>query len=165
MTTRTVSKQLSSYGRLGVLLTAIGTILAIDVMANVSFLYRLWPILTAILGIGFIGIYARRGRREGAYVGVGVYLIGFSGLALYCSLTTWSRLSALWPMFIGLLGLSIVLGYMFGKRKAGLLLIGLLFISTSAVFFFVFAVSHELWWTVFILTGASLFFFDKARRT
>jgi hypothetical protein len=63
------------------------------------------------------------------------------------------------------MGLSIVAGYIFGKRRPAVLLAGLLFISLSIVFFFVFALSGKLWWSVFILTGASFFIFDKARRT
>ena len=157
-------KLISSYGRLGLLLAFIGTLLAVDTAAGISFLYRLWPLLTAVLGIGFIGIYVQRSRREAAYIGVGVYLIGFSALALYCSLTTWTALADLWPVFVGLMGLSFIFGYFFGSRRPLSLLAGLLSLSLAAVFFFVFGVTPRLWWSVFILAGASLFIFDRVRR-
>jgi hypothetical protein len=158
-------KVLSSYGRLGLLLACIGTLLAVDMIAGLSFLYKLWPLLTVILGVGFIGIYARRSRREAVYIGVGIYLIGFSGLALYCNLTSWRVLADLWPLFIGLMGLSFIFGYLFGSRRPLALLGGLLFISLAAVFFFVFGVNPQLWWTVFILAGISFFTFDRVRRS
>ncbi|MBN2038313.1 MAG: hypothetical protein JW768_16350 [Chitinispirillaceae bacterium] len=156
---------LSSYGRLGILLAVIGILLAIDTMADLSFIYRLWPLLTAVLGIGFIGIYLRRSRREAVYIGAGVYLIGFSGLAIYCSLTSWSVLAGLWPAFIGLMGLSFISGYFFGRRRPSLLLSGFLFISIAILFYFVFGQNQHLWWTVFIFAGISFFIFDRVKRS
>jgi hypothetical protein len=44
-----------------------------------------------------------------------------------------------------------------------LLLPGLLLISLTAVFFFVFAVSVHLWWTAFILAGLSFLISDRTR--
>lgn len=158
-------RRLSSYGRLGVLLAVIGGILAVDVLADIRFIYKLWPLLISVMGIGFIGIYRRRARREASYVGIGVYLIGFSALALYCNMTSWAELATLWPVFIALMGLSCVLGYYFGTRRPLLLLAGLLLFSTAAVFFFVFGLSARLWWTVFILAGASFLVFDRVRQS
>ena len=81
--TQSGRKMFSSYGRLGVLLAVIGAILAIDTMANLSVLYKLWPALCTVLGIGFIGIYLQRSRHEAMYIGVGSFFIGFSALAFY----------------------------------------------------------------------------------
>ncbi|MGD9201660.1 MAG: hypothetical protein PVI26_08870 [Chitinispirillia bacterium] len=154
----------SSYSRLGFLLAFIGTILAIDTMLNLTFIYKLWPLLITVLGIGFIGIYIRRSRREAIYIGIGVYAIGFSVLALYCSLTTWTALGILWPVFIGLLGLSFVFSYFFGHCRPVMLLVGSLFISLSILFYFVFGLNQKLWWSIFILAGISFIIFDKMRR-
>ena len=156
--------RMSSYSRFGFLLSTIGIILAVDTFSSLSFLYKLWPLLIVMLGIGFIGIYIRRSRREAAYIGVGTYLIGFSGVALYCNLTSWTALSSIWPLFIGLFGISCVLGYFFGRRSPALILTGLLFVSLSTVFFFVFEYSSSLWWTVFVFSGISFIVFDKARQ-
>ena len=154
----------SSYGRLGFLLAFIGILLAVDTMADLAVIYRFWPLLAAILGIGFIGIYIRRSRREAVYMGIGVYCIGFSGLALYCSLTSWTALASLWPVFIGLMGLSFIFGYFFGRRPPALLLTGLLFISIAILFYFVFGQNQQLWWTVFIFASISFLIFDRVRR-
>lgn len=157
--------RLSSYGRLGVLLAIIGVILGIDAVSNISIAYKLWPLLSITFGIGFIGIYARRDRNEAMYIGVGVYLIEFGGLALYCNLNTWSSLTTLWPLFIGFMGISILFSHFFGGRRPSTLLIGLLLISTAAVFFFVFELSPHYWWTSCILAGTSFLIFDKMRRS
>jgi hypothetical protein len=157
--------KLSSYGRLGILLGGIGVLMAIDTLANISIMYKFWPLIPMLLGIGFIGIYLRRGRREGIYIGVGAYIIGFSGLALFCSLTSWASIATLWPLFIGLLGLSFLFGFFFGSRRPVMLLAGLLFVSLAILFFSVFGISRRQWWIVFILAGMSFFVFDKVRRS
>ena len=157
--------RLSSYGRLGILLAVLGIIMAVDTMTDITFLYKFWPLLITVLGIGFIGIYVRRARREMLYVGIGVYVIGFSALALYCSLTSWSTLATLWPVFIMLLGISFVFAYFFGSGHAGVLLAGLLLISLSVLFYFLFGLNERLWWTILILGGLSFIIFDKVRRS
>jgi len=156
------AKQLSSYGRLGLLLTFIGTVLAFDSLVNIE-MHKFWPLLIFVLGVGFIGIYIRRSRREAMYIGIGTYLIGFSGLALYCNFTSWISLATFWPLFIGILGLSFTFGYFFGNRSPFLILSGLLALSLTIVFFFVFGLGQQLWWTVFVFSGISFLVFDKVR--
>lgn len=163
MSKREDTNRLSSYGRLGILLGFIGIVLAIDTMADLTFLYKLWPLLVTTLGIGFIGIYKRRSRKEGIYVGAGIYLVGFSFLALYCSLTSWHHMANLWPTFIGLLGITFILGFILGTHGRTLLLFGSLLLSLSIVFFFVFEISGRLWWSIFILAGISFLLFDRTK--
>jgi hypothetical protein len=158
-------KNLSSYGRLGILLVGIGAILAIDSFTDRSVMYKLWPLLGVMLGIGFIGIYEQRSRHESPYIGIGSFIVQFSALALYCNFTSWSILSMLWPVFIGMLGVSMFIGFVFGNRSPLLLLSSLLFISLTIVFFLVFNLNHQLWWLTFILAGCSIFIYDKARRS
>lgn len=157
------SHRIGSYGKLGLLLALIGIILAVDTMMDLAFLYKLWPILTIILGIGFIRIYIQRSRQETPYMGIGIYLIAFSGLTLFCNLTSWTALVNLWPLFITFMGISFVFGYLFGSKRPILLLTGLLFFSLSLMFFFVFSFDNQFWWTIFIFAGISFFIFDKVR--
>jgi hypothetical protein len=118
-------------------------------------------LLITLLGTGFVGIYIRRSRREGIYIGVGIYLVGFSALALYCNFTSWTNMATLWPFFVGFLGLSLCLGHFLGKRSPASLLSGLLVLSLAVVLYLVFAVSLRLWWTAFILAGASFLVSDR----
>ncbi|MEW6071977.1 MAG: hypothetical protein AB1726_05180 [Planctomycetota bacterium] len=157
------SRVLGSYGRFGLLLIGIGLLLAIDTLAGLYVLHKLWPLLVTLLGVGFLGIYIRRSRRESEYVGIAAFLLGSSAVAMYCSLTTWTALATLWPLFIGVLGASFLAGFAFGGRSPLPLLIGLLLISLCAVFLFVLAIDVRLWWMALVLAGASFLVFARAR--
>jgi hypothetical protein len=157
------SEKMTSYGRFAILLIVIGVLLGIDAFWNLSFIYKLWPLIITMLGIGFIGIFKTRDRKEALYLSVGIYLLGFSFLALWCDFTTWYALKALWPLFITFLGLSFLFAHIYGGKKRAWLLIGLLLISLSAVLYFVFTVNPALWWSVFVLAGASVLISERAR--
>ena len=156
-------RRLGRYGRLGILLAAVGIILGVDVVADLSFLYKLWPLLTALLGAGFIGIYIKRDRREAGYIGLGTWFVQFSAFALYCNFTSWGELARLWPLFIAFTGVSFLFSFFMSRTKPLLLLGGLLFISVSTIFLIVFQLSHRLWWTSFLFAGASFLVFDRVR--
>jgi hypothetical protein len=68
-------------------------------------------------------------------------------------------------VFIALMGLSFLFGFFFGSRRPILLLAGLLFISLGILFYSLFGLDRRLWWTVFILAGASFLVFDRVRRS
>jgi len=155
------TEKLSSYGRFAILLFVIGGLFAIDSWFHLSFIYKLWPLIITMLGIGFIGIFKTRDRKEALYLAVGIYLICFSGLALFCDFTHWGVLKTLWPIFISFLGIAITFSYVLCQKRAAWLLAGLLLISTSAVFFLVFSVSKDLWWSVFLLAGMSVWIAER----
>ena len=152
---------LSSYGRFAILLLVIGALLGVDSVCHLSFIYKLWPLIITILGIGFIGIFRTRNRKEALYLSVGIYLICFSGLALFCDFTSWAMLKKFWPYFVMFMGIAVTGAYIFCKKKNIWLLAGLLLISMSVVFFFVFSISVDLWWTVFLLAGASVWIAER----
>lgn len=154
-------QRLTSYSRLAILLFILGAMFGADSIFHLSFIYKLWPLVITMLGIGFIGIFRTRDRKEALYLVVGIYLICFSGLALWCDFTHWSYLKILWPLFVAFLGISVTCAYVFCQKKHTWLLIGLLLISTSVVFFFVFSISHDLWWTVFLLAGMSVWISER----
>ena len=154
-------ENLSSYCRFGILLLVIGALLGVDSVCHLAFIYKLWPLIITILGIGFIGIFRTRNRKEALYLTVGIYLICFSGLALYCDFTSWATLKKFWPYFVLFMGIAVTFAYIFCRKKNIWLLTGLLLISTSVVFFFVFSISVDLWWTVFLLAGASVWIAER----
>lgn len=151
------------YRRFGILLLIVGSLYGLDTYLNLNVASRLWPIIITTLGIGFIGIFLKRGHKEPSYLGIGIYLICFSFLALYCNFTSWSTLAEYWPGFIFFLGLSFTFAFIFDRSKRLLFLMGLLLISLSIVFFFVFSISSTLWWTVFILTGLSVLIGERVK--
>jgi len=142
--------------RLGLLLIVIGVLLALDTLLDLAVIYRLWPVLVAMVGVGLIGIFFKGQSRVPVFLAAGVYLVCFSGLALFCSFTSWAATANLWPLFITFLGVVFVALFFFHEKRHVYLLTGLLLISVSAVFCVILAAGAEWWWTIFILAGLSI---------
>jgi hypothetical protein len=151
-----------TYHRIAFMLIVIGALFGADAYYNLHVVYKLWPLVVTILGIGFVGIFYRRERRDSGFLTLGLYLIFFSGLALFLNFTTWRDLAQLWP-FIGFLGVGLVAGHFLCRRNRWLLLPGLLLISLSAAFFFVFTIDPGFWWSIFVLVGISILIGERAR--
>ena len=163
MTFYSENQSAKTYTRFALMLICIGLLLSIDTYLGRPVVYKFWPVLIAILAIGFFGIFLRRNRREPAFMGLGVYLTCFTAIALYCNFTSWANLMLLWPLFITTLGLSFIAMFLFSQKKYAFLLLGLLFFSISAVFFVVFSLGGQYWWIVFILVGLSILVAERIR--
>jgi hypothetical protein len=151
------------YSRLALILVAIGLLFAVDAALKLSVVYKLWPLVIAVFGVGMLGIYRKTKPRGILYLGVGTYLCCFSVLALWCNFEGWARLGRLWPLFILFLGAVFVAASLFSPRRRFHLLAGLLLISLSAVFFLVFSLGASYWWTALILGGLSIYAAGKAK--
>jgi hypothetical protein len=148
--------------RLAVLLIFIGVVFAVDSVLGLSVAHKLWPLLLTILAAGLIGIYVKRNARDGVFLASGVYLLCFSGLALYCSFTSWATLAELWPLFIAFLGIVFLALFFARGRNRWFLLLGLLLLSAAVVFWLFLALSGRFWWIVFVLVGVSLLASERA---
>jgi drug/metabolite transporter (DMT)-like permease len=93
----------------------------------------------------------------------GVYLLCFSGLALFCSFTSWAAMASLWPLFVTFLGVVLVALFFFREKRRAYLLTGLLLISLSAVFSVTQTFGAHWWWTILILAGLSILVAEKAK--
>lgn len=153
---------MSSNKRLSLILLVIGLVLAIDI-SNASSLHKFWPILLTLLGSGFTGIYFKRRKRDGIYLFLGIYTLLFSGLAFYCSFTSWMGMSALWPLTILFTGITLLALFFIHNKSRTLLFWGMFFISISSLFLLLFLVSNQLWWTAFIFLAITIFVSDKPR--
>ena len=142
--------------RLGLLLIVIGVLLALDTFLDLSVVYRLWPVLISMVGIGLIGIFVKGNSRVPMFLVAGVYLLCFSGLALFCNFTSWAAMANLWPLFITFLGAVFVALFFFREKGHAYLLTGLLLISLSVVFCVILTVGADWWWTILILAGLSI---------
>ena len=58
--------------RLGVLLIVIGILLAVDTFFQLSVIYKLWPLLIAMLGGGLIAIFFKGRTRVSMFLVAGV---------------------------------------------------------------------------------------------
>ncbi len=146
----------TTYTRIAVLLIGIGTLIAFDSFFNLAFIYKLWPILTIVLGMGLIGIFIKRKTARLMFLASGEDLILFTGLPLYCNFTSWGNMSTLWPLFIIFLGIVLFTLYFINRQKRALLFLGLILISLSVFFYFMFSFDVRYWWTIFILVGGSI---------
>jgi len=142
--------------RLAIYLIIIGLLFAVDSFLELSIIYKLWPVITLILGIGFIGIFVKRKARDALFLAIGAYLILFSFLALYCNFTTWRILVHIWPLFIMFFGCALIIQFFFHNENRFVLFLGLLLSFLSVFFILVFSVSGQYWWSIFILVGLSI---------
>ena len=146
----------TTYRRLAIFLIMIGLLFAIDSLFKLSIVYRLWPVVIAILGIGLVGIFLKRKASGALYLAVGEYIICFSGLALYCNFTSWQNMARIWPLFIVSLGIVFITLFFLYRRRRSLLFLGLLVFSLSIFFFLILSFGSQFWWTIFILVGLSI---------
>lgn len=151
-----------SIRRLAYLFIAIGLLVAVDSYLELFFVYKLWPLLVAMVGMGLIGIFVKGNARVPTFLVSGVYLVCFSGLALYCSFTSWAEIALLWPLFITFLGIVFLALFFFQENRRVYILLGLLLISLSVVFFLTQTLGANWWWTVLVLAGLSILFAEKA---
>jgi len=149
--------------RLAVLLIVIGVLLALDTLLDLSVVYKLWPVLVAMVGVGLVVMFFKGSSRVAMFLVAGVYLLCFSGLALYCSLATWAAMASLWPLFITFLGVVFVALFFFREKRRLYLLTGLLLMSLSAVFSVTQTFGAQWWWTILILAGFSILIAEKAK--
>ena len=149
-------KRITNYHKVGLALVATGLIFALETFFKVQLLYKAWPIILTIIGTGFIKIHFIRQGRNAVFLGVGVYVILFSLLAIYCNMYSWAHLAYLWPLFISFAGISFLSVFCFNQKNKMYLLLALILLSISVIFFIVFTVSARWWWTIFILIGASI---------
>jgi len=145
-----------TYQRIAILLIFVGAMFGVDSFLHLSFVYKLWPLLMTILGIGFIGIYSKQKASGMLYWAVGEYFLCFSALALYCNFTSWRNMGNLWPLFIGFFGAVFVTGFFIERQRRFFLLFGLMLISLSVYLLLVFSIGSQYWWSIFLLVGVSI---------
>lgn len=146
----------TTYRRLGVLLIFVGLLCAAASHFGLPVVYKLWPLLVLSLGLGFVGIFAKRRARGALYLALGEYLILFSILALYCNFTSWGNLRHLWPVFIAFLGVVFGTLLVFRRRNRLLLFLALSFVLVSASLLLIFSFGSQYWWSILVLVGLSV---------
>ena len=147
--------------RLALLLIIIGGLFAADSALDLSVAPKLWPLLLTIVAIGLIGIFIKRRERGAGYMASGIYLLCFSGLAMYCNFTDWSMIAVLWPAFIVFMGLSFLSIFFACGRNRWYLLLGLVLITAALVLWLSLSFSGRFWWNSFILVGVNLLIWEK----
>lgn len=120
----------------GILLIAIGVILIVDRVFNISFLNNanLWPIFILVPGLLFEFSYFASGRNPGLLVPGGI-LTTIGLLFFFECFTSWSYSEFTWPIY----PLSVAIGlfqlYLFDGRPSGLLIPVFILTTVSIVSF------------------------------
>ncbi|MCF7790885.1 MAG: hypothetical protein K9L78_04535 [Victivallales bacterium] len=151
----------SNYTKIGIILIVAGVLFGLDEIFNVTIFQKLWPALTLILSIGFIGIYKYTKIKSSLYLIIGEALLLLSFLAFICNFYSWSILINLWPIFITFLGIILLTLYLIHKDKTRLLLAGIATILISIYFYMHINYDNSFWWALFIIGGVSLIIIRK----
>jgi hypothetical protein len=159
----------SSFNILAAVLILMGIALLLENYGIIHGIWMFWPALPLIIGIGFCMLYFRSGK-DIVMLGLGTFILLNSILFIYLNFTMWSLLAYLWPVFIVILGLSLLACYIFSKVKRNILIyLAVLLMALGASFIVIFAVSTILWPTSLIFAGLSFviisFFEKRAKET
>lgn len=145
-----------SYKRFAFLLIFIGCFLALDYVAKLHFVHKLWPIILTSEGVGLVIIYNHSKDGKILFLVIGEYLILFSILALYCNFYSWIKLSTLWPLFISFFGINFITVFFIQKKNRFILFLGLFLLLLSLFFFLLIFFGSHIWFLIFILIGLSI---------
>ena len=139
---------------LAVLFILVGILLTLENLNLIGGISRHWPVFLLILGAGFILLFLKS-RRDEFLVWFGSFVFLLGGFFYILNFTSWSSLATLWPVFLGLVGLSfLVTGAL--ERKRIFVYFAVIFISLSLVLTLVFAISTGLWPLSLVFFGLSL---------
>lgn len=149
---------------LGFLCVVVGVLLFLEEMGMMDGVHRLWPVFPAVLGVGFVLMFFQRGRVDLILMGLGSYLVGISVLFLACNYSSWGILVRLWPVFIGMVGLSSVISSAYARRiRRVMWLSGTFLVLLSIVFLLVFGLYPGFWPVSLMLFGLWIFLLTWAR--
>lgn len=114
-----------------------------------------WPILLTITGSGFIMLYFERYKNDYVLMWIGTFIFLLSLFFYYLNATSWTSLSKLWPVFLGIVGFSF-LSISITSRKILFAYFASVFIALFIIFTLVFAISVKLWPMSLAVFGLSL---------
>jgi hypothetical protein len=142
---------------LAVVIIVAGAALSLENIGVISGVSRLWPGFILILGTGFCILFFERGKNDLALLWLGTALNLLGLFFFYLNYSSWKHMATLWPLFLGIAGVSFLVLYGCGRARFFLFLATAL-IMLSAVFYLVFGVSLTLWPLSLVAFGVSLLF-------
>jgi len=137
------------------LLILIGVLVTLENFQLVGAVSAHWPLLLIILGLGFLMLFFQRQRSDAVLLWLGSFLTILALFCYYLNFTSWARLARLWPIFLGIVGLSFLALGLDTRRPLYLYFAGS-FIALFVILMLVFTVSTRLWPMSFVVFGLSL---------
>lgn len=141
------------------LLILIGVLVTLENFQLIGCVSVHWPLLLLILGLGFLMLFYQRRRSDAVLLWLGSFLTILALFCYYLNFTSWAHLARLWPIFLGIVGLSfLVLGL--DTRKRLYFYFAGAFIALFVILMLVFTVSTRLWPMSFAVFGVSLWILE-----
>ena len=137
------------------LLILIGVLVTLENFQLIGAVSAHWPLLLIILGTGFLMLFFQRQRSDAVLLWLGSFLTILAAFCYYLNFTSWARLARLWPIFLGIVGLSFLVLGLNTRRPLYLYFAGA-FIALFVILMLVFTVSTRLWPMSFVVFGLSL---------
>jgi hypothetical protein len=122
-----------------------------------------WPLLLLIFGIGFIMLFFERKKNDPVLIWLGSFQITLSFLFYYLNATSWKNLVSLWPIFLGIVGISFLALAVLSKKTLFIYFAGS-FLALFIIFTLVFSISARLWPLSFVVFGLSLLIIEHINR-
>lgn len=145
------------------LLVITGALITLENFSVIQGVSWHWPLLLLILGAGFVLLFFQRDRLDPVLLWLGTFIFVLGVLFYYLNGTSWSQLASLWPVFLGIVGLSflsvavLTRRYLFAYFASG-------FIALFIIFTLIFNISRKLWPMSFVVFGIGLLILDHQQR-
>jgi hypothetical protein len=148
---------------LAMLLIIGGSLITMENYSIVNGVTFHWPLLLLIFGVGFLLLFFERKRNDPVLIWLGSFQITLSFLFYYLNATSWKNLVSLWPVFLGIVGISFLAVAIFWRKMLYIYFAGS-FLALFIIFTLVFSISSKLWPLSFVVFGLSLLIIDQINR-
>ena len=145
------------------LLIFVGLMVTLENFQVIHGVSRHWPVFLLILGAGFVMLFFQRQRQDSVLLWLGTFIACLAVFFYYLNFTAWSRLAWLWPVFLGIVGVSFLCVGL-ALRKGLYLYFSGAFVALFIVLTLVFSVSMRLWPMSLAVFGASLMVLESLHR-
>jgi uncharacterized membrane protein len=144
-----------SLTALAALFICTGAVLTLENYRLVAGISAHWPLFLILVGSGFVLLYFKERRRDAALIWLGSFCVPIGVFFYFLNFTSWEHMAHLWPLFLGITGLSFLITTIATKSRIFLYL-SFLFVTLFCALWLVFTVSIKLWPMSLVVFGLSL---------
>lgn|GEM_PF-511100 len=153
--TNSMAKTNRSLTSIAVVFIIAGAVLTLENFNVIGGISSHWPLFILLTGSGFMLLYFKSKRGDAALIWIGSFLIPLGLLFYYLNFTSWTQMGRLWPLFLGIVGVSFLVTTI-ATRSRIFLYISILFVALFGALWLVFSVSLRLWPLSLVVFGLSL---------
>lgn len=154
-----MKRKKKSLSVLAFLLIVGGIVITLENYQIIEGAVNLWPIIPFLIGLGFLILFFGEKKKDAALAWLSTLLISLSIFFYYLNCTSWKTLAYLWPVFLGIFGVSFLITGFFTKERM-LVYFSIFFIALFLAFYFVFIISLRLWPMSLVILGITLLIID-----